>query len=121
MRFQSVNRFKPLLDAYQGPYKDHYCYWTALQLLIRAVFCGIATLEKNISLIIGAAVTSGLIGLYVFVGPFKSKIKNFQELLFTINFQLLYIFTLSGLGATAVCQCNGYHCCNTLHHHMHGH
>ena len=102
MRFQSVNRFKPLLDAYQGPYKDHYYYWTGLQLLIRAVFFGIAALDKKICLIIGAAVTSGLIGLHGFVGPFKSKIKNFQELLFALNLQLLYIFTLSGLGATAV-------------------
>ena len=32
-RFQHINKFKPLLDAYQGPYKDKYYYWTGLQLL----------------------------------------------------------------------------------------
>ena len=30
-----VNSFKPLLDAYTGPYKDKHYYWTGLLLLIR--------------------------------------------------------------------------------------
>ena len=42
-RFRYVNKFKPLLDAYQGPYKDKFYYWTGLQLLLRAVFWVIIT------------------------------------------------------------------------------
>ena len=30
-----VVRIKPLLDAYQGPYKDKYRYWTGVTLLLR--------------------------------------------------------------------------------------
>ena len=32
-----IGRFKPLFDAYTGPYKDTHCYWTGLLLLIRIV------------------------------------------------------------------------------------
>ena len=30
-----INRLKPLLDAFQGPYKDRFRYWTGLMLLAR--------------------------------------------------------------------------------------
>ena len=32
-----IGKFKPLFDAYTGPYKDKYRYWTGFLLLIRAV------------------------------------------------------------------------------------
>ena len=32
-----VNRLKPLLDAYQGPYKDRYRCWTGVMLVMRNV------------------------------------------------------------------------------------
>ena len=32
-----LNRWKPLLDAYTGPYKDRYRFWTGLLLLCRIV------------------------------------------------------------------------------------
>ena len=38
MRFRFVSSFKPLLDAYFGPYKDKFYYWTGLQLLLRSIF-----------------------------------------------------------------------------------
>ena len=37
-QFKIINRVKPLLDAYQGPYKIKFYYWTGLQLLVRTVF-----------------------------------------------------------------------------------
>ena len=48
-----INKFKPLLDAYQGPYKDKYYYWTGLQLLLRAIFFGLSSLNRNINLMFG--------------------------------------------------------------------
>ena len=30
--FKFVSTLKPLLDAYFGPYKDKYSYWTGMQL-----------------------------------------------------------------------------------------
>jgi len=52
-QFKCINRFKPLLDAYQGPYKDRFYYWTGLQLLLRVVFCGISSLDRNTNMMIG--------------------------------------------------------------------
>ena len=38
-----VRRLKPLLDAYTGPYKDRYRFWTGLLLLVRVfLFLGFA-------------------------------------------------------------------------------
>ena len=51
-RFRFINKFKPLLDAYQGPYKDKFYYWTGLQLLMRAVLFGISSLDRNINIAI---------------------------------------------------------------------
>ena len=31
LHFKYINNFKPLLDAYFGPYKDKFIYWTGLQ------------------------------------------------------------------------------------------
>ena len=101
-KFKLVSKFKPLLDAYQGPYKLNFYYWTGLQLLIRAMLFGIAALDKNTNLIIGSVLLSIIIGLYGIAKPFKNNIKNYHEIVIIVNLQVLYIFTLSGLGATAV-------------------
>ena len=49
-RFRFINKFKPLLDTFQGPYNDKFYYWTGLQFLIRAVLFGISSLDKNLNL-----------------------------------------------------------------------
>ena len=52
MRLKLVNRFKPLIDAYQGPYKYKYYYWGGAQLVTRAVFFGLSALDRNTNLTI---------------------------------------------------------------------
>ena len=90
-RFRFINKFKPLLDAYQGPYKIKYYYWTGLQLLIRAVFFGISSLDRNVSITISILLLSVIIGLHGIVCPFKVKQKNYQELLLFFNLHGLYV------------------------------
>ena len=85
-----VNKFKPLLDAYQGPYKDKFYYWTGLQLLVRAVVFGISSLDRNINLTVSIILFGILGGLHGIVRPFKNKYKNYQELLLILNLQGLY-------------------------------
>ena len=48
-RFKIINYFKPLLDAYQGPYKIKFYYWIGLQLLIRAIIFGLSALDKSLN------------------------------------------------------------------------
>ena len=93
-RFRIINRFKPLLDAYQGPYKISYYYYTGVQLLIRVIFFALSSLERNINLVLGTILLSMLIGIHGIISPLQNKMKNFQELLYIINLQILFVVAL---------------------------
>ena len=54
--FKYINNFKPLLDAYFGPYKDQFFYWTGLQLILRAIFLGLSALHQIVNLTCGFVV-----------------------------------------------------------------
>ena len=102
-QFRFINKFKPLLDAYQGPYKYRFYYWTGLQLLIRAVFFSISVLDRSTNLIVSAIILSVIIGLHGTIQPFKNSFKNYYEFMYIINLQILCILTLSHYqGATTV-------------------
>ena len=89
-RFRFINKFKPLLDAYQGPYEDKSYYWTGLQLMIRVVFYGMSSLDRNINISVSTVLLSMIIGLHGTMSPFKVKLKNYQELLLFFNLQGLF-------------------------------
>ena len=90
LRFRMVSYFKPLLDAYQGPYEDNCYYWTGLQLLIRTIIFSVSALETNISLYIGYLVLGVLGNFQCYAAPFKSKGKNFHERFFILNLMIIY-------------------------------
>ena len=89
-RFRLIDKFKPLLDAYQGPYKDKFYYWIGLQLVIRALFFGISSLDKNVNLTVSIILFSIVGGIHGIACPFKRKYKNHQELALILNLQVLY-------------------------------
>ena len=97
-RWNFINYFKPLLDAYFGPYKPKYPFWTGLQLLIRSCLFGLSALSRNVSLCSGVFLLGVVIGTHGTLWPFKSRYKNFQE--------LLTLFNLLGLYVTALCSDN---------------
>ena len=101
-RFRLINRFKPLLDAYQGPYKDKFYYWTGLQLLIRIVFFGLSSVDRDINLIVSAILLASVGGICGITRPFKSKAKNYQELFLVFNLHGLYVITLHSDNSTVV-------------------
>ena len=43
-RFRIINQFKPLLDAFQGSYKDRYYYWVANE---KFAFCHVRISNKS--------------------------------------------------------------------------
>jgi len=100
-RIRCINKFKPILDAYQGPYKDKLYFWNGLQLLLRAILFGLSSLDRNVNLIIGLIVLSIFGGITGVVQPFKSKIKNYQELLLLFNVHGLYAVSLFAQEETA--------------------
>ena len=90
-QFKCINRFKPLLDAYQGPYKDRFYYWTGLQLLLRAVFYGISALDRNTNMMIGILILGVVECVHGMFGPYKSKVNNRSELLLIFNLHALFV------------------------------
>ena len=105
-RFKCINRFKPILDTYQGPYKDRYYYWTGLQLLVRAMLLAISSLDKNNNLTICAIIFGILGGIHGVLKPLQSKIQNYQELLFMFYLQGLYITALNSQDTTDITAIN---------------
>ena len=94
LRFKYINNFKPLLDAYFGPYKDKFSYWTGLQLMLRAVFFGLSAFQRNVNLISGIILLGLLLCIQGLVCPFKSRYKNVQEALVLLNLQAVYALAL---------------------------
>ena len=93
MRLRLVSHFKPLIDAYQGPYKYKYYYWAGLQLVVRAVFFGLSALDRNINLTTGIILLAVIIIIQKSLIPFRDNNKNLLETGFL--FILLVMYTLS--------------------------
>ena len=90
IRFKYVNHFKPILDAYLGPYQDKFYYLIGLQLLLRAVFFGISALDRNTNIMISVIILGVMECIYSKECPFMSKSKNYQEMLLLLNLQVLF-------------------------------
>ena len=89
-----VNKLKPLLDAYHGPYKDTYRHWTGVilfvqNLLFAAFACNVAG-SANINCFIVAVI---IVLLLPFGrksgGIYKHTPKNILECFFHINLGIL--------------------------------
>ena len=93
-RFKYINTFKPLLDAYFGPYEDQFFYWTGLQLILRAVFFGLNAFHRNVNLTGGIIILGILICLEAMIFPFRSRYKNIQEALVILNLHAVYALAL---------------------------
>ena len=97
-QFKCINHFKPLLDAYQGPYKDRFYYWTGLQLLLRAVFYVISALDRKTNMMIGILVLGVMECVHGAFGSYKHGTKNYLELLLTFNLHALFAVSLYTIG-----------------------
>ena len=90
LHFKMINYYKPLLDAFQGSYKDKYYYWVGLQLMMRSIFFAMYAFQTNLKLILSTIL---LIVFSIYSGrihPHKNKIINNQELLLLINLTIVY-------------------------------
>ena len=94
LRFSFINHFKPILDAYFGPYKQNCSFWTGLQLLIRSGFFVLSALSRNFSLCSGIFLMVILFCAQGILHPFKSRFKNIQELFILLDLLGLYVTAL---------------------------
>ena len=94
-----VTRFKPFLDAYQGPYKTRYRYWTGLMLLVRvflfAVFAGNALGDPNVNLLTISLTILILLIAWVKIGRvYRKSPLNGLELFYLMNLEIIAMATL---------------------------
>ena len=89
-----INKLKPLLDAYQGPYKDGFRYWTGLMLVVRIIL--FTVFASNIggdpqvnllAIIILLAVI--VLGFWNFGRVYKNAFAHILEVFFIFNLVFL--------------------------------
>ena len=76
-RLNFIAKFKPLLDAYGGPYKDKYRFWTGVTLLVRLFFAVTFSFTSGKLVAINAyIITTVVVGIFTFWSFTKGVYKN---------------------------------------------
>ena len=93
--FRWVNRLKPFLDAYQGPYSKNFRYWTGLLLVLRIVLFVIdaANYENDPSMSFYCTVTILCPVAMICLlkrNVYRHKFANYVETLSLLNIVILY-------------------------------
>ena len=91
LQFRIISRFKPLLDAFQGSYKDRYYYWIAVHIILRSLFFTFYAFKTNLKLILSAIVLIFFSIYSGYIHPYKNKLVNIQEVLLLINLTIMYV------------------------------
>ena len=96
-----VAKFKPLLDAYGGPYKDKYRFWTGVTLMVRlALTVTFAFSLGDINAYIITTVVVGILTSWSFTqGVYKKIYLTGLEAFYLVNIFLLSIVSLWATGS----------------------
>ena len=96
LRFRVINYCKPLLDAFQGSYKDKYYYWVGLQLTMRSLFFAMYAFQTRLKLVL-SAILLVIFSIYCgYIHPHKNKVVKIQELLLLMNITIMYAVCYQG-------------------------
>ena len=90
LQFSLINHFKPLIDAFQGSYKDRYYYWVAVNITLRSMFFALYGFQTKTRLIIATLILNFFTAYHGYTHPYKSKLMNIQELLLLVNLTMMY-------------------------------
>ena len=90
LQFRIINRFKPILDAFQGSYKDRCYYWVAVHMTMRSLLFAMYAFQANLKLILSTMLIIVFSIYSGYVRPYKSKLVNIQELLLLLNLTIMY-------------------------------
>ena len=96
-RWNPVVKFKPLLDAYGGPYKDKYRFWTGVTLMVQLIVTVTFsfTSEGSIAYII-ITIVVGVFTFWSFTkGVYKKIYLNTLEAFYLLNIFLLSTVSLA--------------------------
>ena len=96
MQFRMINYYKPLLDAFQGSYKDKYYYWVGLQLTMRSLLFAMYAFQTRLKLILSVILLVILSIDSGHIHPYKNKIVNIQEHFLLMNITITYAVSYQG-------------------------
>ena len=94
LQFKTINKIKPLLDVYLGPYKYGFSYWTGLQLLIRIVIFGLTATDRDLNIMLSTILLTLLLWIQAVVQPFKHKFQNFQQSMVLVDIIVINVISL---------------------------
>ena len=90
-QFKIVNHLKPLLDAFQGSYKDRYYHWIAVHIILRSIFFSLYGFQVKLRLFLSSIILVLFSICYGYLQPNKSKLINIQELSLLANLIIMYV------------------------------
>ena len=98
-RWNPVAKFKPLLDAYGGPYKDKYRFWTGVTLMVRlTVTVTFSFTSGGLAVINAYIITTVVVGILTFWlitnGLYKKIYLSALEVFYLLNIFLLSTVSL---------------------------
>ena len=99
-QFRIINYFKPLLDAFQGSYKDRYYYWIAVNIILRSTFFSLYGFQENLRLFLATIILVLFSVCYGYLQPNTNKLINIQELSLLVNLTIMHI--VSGLNSKII-------------------
>ena len=99
-RWNPVAKFKPLLDAYGGPYKDKYRFWTGVTLMVRlTVTVTFSFTSGGLAVINASIITTVVVGILTFwsftKGVYKEIYLSTLEAFYLVNIFLLSTVSLA--------------------------
>ena len=99
-RWNPVAKFKPLLDAYGGPYKDKYRFWTGLTLMVRlTVTVTFSFTSGKLAIINACIIITVVVGILTFwsftKGVYKKIYLSALEAFYLLNIFLLSTVSLA--------------------------
>ena len=99
-RWNPVAKLKPLLDAYGGPYKDKYRFWTGVTLMLRLIVTVTFSFTSGGLAVINAAIiitiVVGILTFWSFTkGVYRSIYSSALEVFYLLNIFFLSIVILA--------------------------
>ena len=99
-RWNPVTKFKPLLDAYGGPYKDKFRFWTGVTLMVRLTLTVTFSFTSGkLAAINGYVIITVVAGIFIFwsftKGVYKKIYLSTLEVFYLLNILLLSTVSLA--------------------------
>ena len=95
-RYKVINYFKPVFDAYYGPYKDKWRFWFGIRLWVLVAMLMIYTFENSekLILLLHLVIISLFILIQASIKPFKNALIGWLDLFFMLNFSAVVLVLL---------------------------